>query len=156
MKSESKTCRAGSEVADFPGVKPACAWRMRFVAVAGLVMAGAAMFPAPALAEAANPGVAEIVGNKRPKAERHMELRKVLSAPQEVGTERDGRRKLSAEERNALRESMQCLARVDAGRLRRPRAARGKRLQAAPLRRCPPPGPLAVSVPRRAGSRFTA
>ncbi|HRD33233.1 MAG TPA: hypothetical protein PLR02_03165 [Rhodocyclaceae bacterium] len=106
MKSESKTCRAGSEVADFPGVKPACAWRMRFVAVAGLVMAGAAMFPAPALAEAANPGVAEIVGNKRPKAERHMELRKVLSAPQEVGTERDGRRKLSAEERNALRESM--------------------------------------------------
>lgn len=106
MKRETKISQGRSE-RDHPSVvRRALKNGPRWVVAAGLVIVLVPLYATPAMAGGANALGPDAPEARRPKAERHIELRKVLSAPREAGAGSDGRRKLSAEERTALRESM--------------------------------------------------
>lgn len=108
MKRETKTRQVELEGTHSSSVRPVCSRRTRLAMTAGLAVAFLQLVVPSALAGGASPlvVVVDAADGKRPRTERHVELRKVLSAPRESGAGGESRRKLSAEERNALRESM--------------------------------------------------
>lgn len=106
MKRETQTLPGGSKF-DRPAiVRPVRNARAWFALAVGLAIVVLPLAVAPAAAGGASMTGPETPDAKRPKAERHLELRRVLSAPREAGAGSDNRRKLSSEERKALRESM--------------------------------------------------
>lgn len=106
MKRDTQTLPGGSEFDRPANVRPVRNVRAWFALAAGLAIVVLPLAAGPATAGGASMTGPETPEAKRPKAERHLELRRVLSAPREVGVGSDNRRKLSSEERKALRESM--------------------------------------------------
>ncbi len=78
----------------------------------GLAVAGAMlvslMFVSTVVSAGGDFPSAEGVGSPRPltRVERHQELRRVLTTPDEYATPRDERRRLSVDERDALRREL--------------------------------------------------
>lgn len=106
MKRETQTLPGGSEFDHPANVRPVRNARTWLALAAGLAIVVSPLVAPPAMAGGISVAGQEAPEVKRPKTERHIELRKVLSAPREVGTGSDNRRKLSSDERKALRESM--------------------------------------------------
>lgn len=108
MKRDIETCSAGMARTCLPSITLAHPHRARFAVAVGLASAWMALVAPSALAGQGSPAASEAPSGRQssPKAERHVELRRVLSASPEVGAGHDNRRKLSAQERNDLRESM--------------------------------------------------
>lgn len=106
MKRDNTTSQAVSVLAGFSCTLFAHSLRTRSAMAVGLTSACMAMGSSLAWAGQSSPAASNTPAGIQPTAERHVELRKVLSAPQDVGAGRDNRRKMSPAERNVLRESM--------------------------------------------------